>query len=75
MLLQRPCFHTSIFYMVFLKAIEQMKKEQADAIEWAKGKQEAYLRDTKDLQSQLAAAKQEAVQQVHTHTANAAQRR
>ena len=52
-----------------------MKKEQADAIEWAKGKQEAYLRDTKDLQSQLAAAKQEAVQQVHTHTANAAQRR
>merc|ERR1711865_395646 len=45
------------------QAIDEMKTEQTEAIDWAKSKQETYLKDTQELQTQLSAAKHEAVQQ------------
>jgi hypothetical protein len=42
--------------------IADMHKERQEAIEWAKGKQEMYLSETKQLQDDLQSAKSTAVQ-------------
>jgi hypothetical protein len=47
------------------QALDRISAEQQEAVAWAKAKQEMFISETRDLQTELARAKEEAVQQVH----------